>query len=98
MCSGTGYEAQRDSESGFYYLRARYYHPTIGRFLGQDPVAGSTGNAQSQNRYAYVLNNPVNLIDPVGLSATDGNMGLPAPPAAPDCSGPSSAPPPAGAH
>jgi RHS repeat-associated protein len=70
---------QRDSESGLYYLRARYYDPASGRFLGQDPLAGSMGNPQSQNRYAYALNNPVGLTDPLGLSA------LPSPPTWPGC-------------
>lgn len=32
---------QRDSESGLYYLRARYYDPAIGRFLSQDPPPGA---------------------------------------------------------
>ncbi len=51
---------QRDPDSGLYYLRARYYDPAVGRFLSQDPLP--TGNL-----YAYVGNNPVNLIDPAGL-------------------------------
>jgi RHS repeat-associated protein len=58
---------QRDSDSSLYYLRARYYDPATGRFLGQDPLMGSTGNPQLQNRYAYVNNNPVNAVDPSGL-------------------------------
>ncbi len=38
---------QRDVDSSFYCLRARYYDPAIGRFLTWDPVA-------SKNRYTYV--------------------------------------------
>jgi RHS repeat-associated protein len=49
---------QRDEESGFDYLRARYYDPEVGRFLGQDPAGGG---------YAYSLNNPANLTDPTGM-------------------------------
>jgi hypothetical protein len=42
------------------YLRARYYDPASGRFLGRDPVPGG-------NPYAYAGNNPVNFTDPTGL-------------------------------
>jgi RHS repeat-associated protein len=51
---------QRDGDSGLYYLRARYYDPSTGRFVTQDPIP-------SLNRYPYVGNNPVNAIDPYGL-------------------------------
>ena len=30
---------QLDPESGLYYFRNRYYHPTIGTFIGRDPIA-----------------------------------------------------------
>ncbi len=49
-----------DEETGFYYLRARYYDPTIGRFLTEDPAGDGT------NWYAYCGNDPVNRIDPTG--------------------------------
>ena len=49
---------QRDSESGYDYLRARYYDSNVGRFLGQDPVAPDWQTPVTMNRYAYVLNNP----------------------------------------
>ena len=52
---------------GLYYLRARYYDPALGRFLGRDPFTGFTTIPQTQNRYPYVLNNPALLIDPTGL-------------------------------
>jgi RHS repeat-associated protein len=54
---------------GFYYLRERYYDPTIGRFLTPDPVMGSVNQPGSLNRYPYVRNNPVNLVDPTGMLA-----------------------------
>ncbi len=55
-----------DAETDLYYAKARYYHPHIGRFLSNDPVAGSPNSPQSWNRYSYVLNNPVKLVDPDG--------------------------------
>lgn len=57
---------QQDAESSFYYLRARYYDPLTGRFISKDPVKGALTNPQTQNPYAYALNNPINLSDPSG--------------------------------
>ncbi|MBP9854381.1 MAG: DUF1080 domain-containing protein [Candidatus Omnitrophica bacterium] len=51
-----------DREIGLYYMRARMYDPTIGRFLQRDPL----GYIDSVNLYTYVVNNPINLIDPMG--------------------------------
>ncbi|WP_417237319.1 RHS repeat-associated core domain-containing protein [Bizionia paragorgiae] len=42
-----------------YYMRARYYKPSIGRFLTQDPI-------WSTNLYLYANNNPIKNIDPSG--------------------------------
>ena len=58
---------QQDADSDMYYLRARYYNPAIGRFLGRDPLTGCALQPQTQNRYAYVENNPANLVDPSGM-------------------------------
>jgi RHS repeat-associated protein len=52
-----------DAESGLYYYRARYYDPTIGRFLTEDPIGFNGGI----NLYTYVGNNPTNFVDPLGL-------------------------------
>lgn len=52
-----------DPETGLYYYRARYYDPSIGRFLQEDPI-GLLGGI---NFYTYVRNNPINLTDPKGL-------------------------------
>jgi RHS repeat-associated protein len=42
-----------DSETGLYYYRARYYHPTLGRFIGRDPLAYD-GGGQSFYRAYFV--------------------------------------------
>ena len=54
-----------DPESGLYYMRARYYDPAMGRWIGEDP-AGIEGGA---NLYAYAGDDPVNGRDPSGLGA-----------------------------
>jgi RHS repeat-associated protein len=61
-----GYE--RDPETGLDYAFARYYSSSLARFLSPDPLGGSVTDPQSLNRYAYVLNNPAGLVDPLGLS------------------------------
>lgn len=52
-----------DPESGLYYYRNRYYSPELGRFLEPDPL----GYTDGMNLYAYVNQNPVNYVDPMGL-------------------------------
>ncbi len=49
--------------NGFYYMRARYYDPYVGRFISEDPIGFEGGDV---NLYAYVGNNPLNLVDPIG--------------------------------
>ena len=55
-----------DSESGTIYLRARYYDPTIGRFISRDSYAGEINDPLSLNFYTYCENNPIYGIDPNG--------------------------------
>ncbi len=57
--------------NGLYYMRARYYNPTILRFINQDVVLGTLPDIQSLNRYAYCEGNPVSFIDPFGLCHED---------------------------
>jgi hypothetical protein len=49
------------------YLRARWYQPQTGRFFSPDPIIPDLRVPQSANGYAYVLGDPINLIDPWGL-------------------------------
>jgi len=62
-------EEQRD-ESGYVFLRARTYAPTLGRFLQRDPLVGVPMLPLSLNRYAYAGSNPVSAVDPTGLSSS----------------------------
>lgn len=57
---------QLDPESGLYYYGGRYYDPELGRFISPDPFIGQPDDPQNHNRYSYVINNPVNNIDPDG--------------------------------
>jgi RHS repeat-associated protein len=56
-----------DAESDLIYMQARYYDPELARFLSIDPVMPSAGDVLSDNRYAYVQNNPITHTDPTGM-------------------------------
>ena len=56
---------QFDDEFGLNYMRNRWYEPTLGRFLNQDPI----GLAGGLNQYVFAGNDPVNGADPTGLTA-----------------------------
>jgi RHS repeat-associated protein len=53
--------------SDTYPTPNRIYSGNYGRWLSPDPLGGDVSNPQSLNRYAYVMNNPTTLIDPLGL-------------------------------
>jgi len=73
-----GYKAQfgyyTDNETGLQLLTHRYYDSSTGRFLTRDPISYGGGI----NLYGYSTNNPVNMIDPLGLDG-DKNPYLPGP-------------------
>ncbi|NLB62339.1 MAG: RHS repeat protein, partial [Clostridiales bacterium] len=58
-----------DKESGNYYIKARYYNPSIGRFTCEDTFQGNNNDALSLNRYSYGHNNPIFYIDTDGHKA-----------------------------
>jgi RHS repeat-associated protein len=60
------FTGQRLDDTGLYYYGARYYDPTIGRFISPDSIVQSPNNPQSLNRYSYCLNNPLRYTDPTG--------------------------------
>ena len=63
----TGYE--KDEETELDFAQARMYSNQIGRFTTTDPLlnTGRPSKPQSWNRFSYVVNNPLILIDPSGM-------------------------------
>jgi len=55
---------ERDSDTSLLYYRARFYDPQLGRFISEDPISLEGGI----NFYTYVQNDPLNFLDPIGLS------------------------------
>lgn len=66
---------QYDPNTGFYYLRARYYDAATGRFVSADPFPGWKFDPPSLHKYNYVHNDPVNKVDPSGKFVSIGFIG-----------------------
>jgi len=62
------YTGKEFDDSGLNYYGARYYDSNLGRFVTSDPIGHGI------NWYAYVGNNPMNRIDPTGLSYVGANL------------------------
>ncbi|MBL0350989.1 MAG: RHS repeat-associated core domain-containing protein [Elusimicrobia bacterium] len=61
-----GFTGHRMDGDGLIYMKARYYDPGLGRFLTPDSIVQDAFDPQTLNRYTYVRDNPVNLVDPTG--------------------------------
>jgi RHS repeat-associated protein len=66
------YTGRENDGTGLYYYRARYYHPRLQRFISQDPIEIRGG---SPNLYEYVIDDPINRIDPYGTFWINGLAG-----------------------
>jgi RHS repeat-associated protein len=62
------FAGEQSDPNGLAFLRARYYDPEIGRFLGPDPAS------QPPNVYVYALGNPVTFVDPTGFTGERVNV------------------------
>ena len=76
---------ERDTPTGLEHTQWRKYDGWQGRWTTTDPslASMSVGDPQSLNRYSYVQNDPINMVDPTGLES-DPYFGLGPPPAAAD--------------
>ena len=63
-----GFFGVQTDASGLLYMRARYYNVETRRFQSADPM----GFAESSNFYWFANADPVSLVDPFGLGASDG--------------------------
>jgi RHS repeat-associated protein len=61
--------------SGLLHLRNRDYDAETGTFTTPDPLDGVDGTPTVGNPYHYADNDPLNRVDPLGLSATDDDIG-----------------------
>lgn len=57
----------RDAAGGLLDMRARLYHPRLGRFTSPDPWPAYLPEPVTLNRYLYALGDPVGQVDPLGL-------------------------------
>lgn len=58
------FTGRENDETGVYYFRARYYSPTLQRFISEDPARLQGPDV---SLYRYVWNSPTNFRDPTGL-------------------------------
>jgi len=61
-----GFAREWTDATGLQHLRARYYSPSLGRFMSRDPFPGIMGLPATLHPYLYALNNPVLYTDPSG--------------------------------
>ncbi|MFM8217095.1 MAG: RHS repeat-associated core domain-containing protein, partial [Pirellula sp.] len=62
-----------DATLGLHHFRARWMSPIAGRFLGRDPIDYEDGNLL----YAFVLQTPLNFVDPSGMACFAASGGIP---------------------
>src|ERR1700722_20086376 len=64
---GFTFQTALGQSMGLNHMNGRVQDAILGRFLSPDPHVPDPTNAQSYNRYSYVLNNPLTRIDPTGF-------------------------------
>ena len=66
------FTGQQDTGLGLYNFKARFVDPALGKFISPDTI--TPGGRQGINKYAYVLDNPINAIDPTGHDCKNVDM------------------------
>ncbi len=66
------FTGRENDDTALYYYRARYYSPTLQRFIDEDPLGFAGGDL---NLYAYVRNSPLNFVDPSGQDTFEFGVG-----------------------
>jgi RHS repeat-associated protein len=61
--------ARQDEMTGLQDFGARFYDPTLGRFLSLDPIVADALDPRALNPYGYGLGNPISFVDVGGYSA-----------------------------
>jgi len=67
------YTGRENDGNGLYFYRARYYNPTTGHFISEDPL----GLLAGPNTYTYAEADPLYFIDPLGLAGIKVIKGIP---------------------
>ena len=67
----TGHEGLDNAGLWMVNMNGRIYVPSGSMFLSPDPHISDPGNTQSYNRYSYVNNNPLSLVDPTGFDLAE---------------------------
>jgi RHS repeat-associated protein len=65
---GYTFQTALGQSMGLNHMNGRVQDAILGRFLSPDPHIPDPSNAQSYNRYSYVNNNPLTLVDPSGFT------------------------------
>ena len=68
---GFTFQTALGQSMGLNHMNGRVQDAISGRFISADPNIPDPTNAQSYNRYTYVLNNPLHLVDPTGFCDSD---------------------------
>lgn len=66
---GYTFQTALGQSMGLNHMNGRVEDAILGRFISPDPNVNDPSSAQSYNRYSYVLNNPMSLVDPSGFAA-----------------------------